>query len=328
MKKGIWITACLLAGLMTFSPTSRADAADQVTIRALTGNLGGSLQVAFGVFGNTLLKNNPGWKYEMMPGGVVGNAIRLSNGEADIADLQHCLQQAALKGINPYKKPILNVSAIANLREINSLHIMVRDEVPIYSIEDIFDGRSVVVAPGAVGGACYAFATWVIEAYGHSWSDITKNGGKVLSNTFSDVGNMLKDGQVDVFFWNGPGEVGFVQEYITSKKVRWLPISAEKLEKLEKEHLMLPTVIKADMYGGAVGKDTPSVTAPAGLICRSDMPEEVVYRLTKTVCENWDDVKAGFYPWSEFIPERGWEGNGFPLHPGAERYYRERGWLK
>jgi uncharacterized protein len=68
----------------------------------------------------------------------------------------------------------------------------------------------------------------------------------------------------------------------------------------------------------------------AGIIAHKSLPDDVAYLVTKTVVENKDELLKAHQAFGDFVPEDAWkpENNGIPLHPGAERYYRERGWLK
>jgi TRAP-type uncharacterized transport system substrate-binding protein len=65
------------------------------------------------------------------------------------------------------------------------------------------------------------------------------------------------------------------------------------------------------------------------LVAHKDMPEDLAYLITKTICENKEAMAQGHKAWANFDPKVAGkpENTGIPLHPGAERYYREKGWL-
>lgn len=77
------------------------------------------------------------------------------------------------------------------------------------------------------------------------------------------------------------------------------------------------------------GQDAPTVGANLGtvLIARQDLDEEKAYLITKVIIENAEELKASHGAWSQFDPTTAMqpEETGIPLHPGAERYYREAG---
>jgi hypothetical protein len=67
------------------------------------------------------------------------------------------------------------------------------------------------------------------------------------------------------------------------------------------------------------------------LATTENLPEEIAYLTTKVICENKNELVAASAAWKVFVPESSWKPEntgGVPLHPGAVRYYRERGWMK
>ncbi len=80
------------------------------------------------------------------------------------------------------------------------------------------------------------------------------------------------------------------------------------------------------------GQKGPTMGADLGthIIAHKDVPVEIAYIITKTIVENKEKLVERHKAWSGFKPEEAWkpENNSVPLHPGAAKYYRERGWLK
>jgi TRAP-type uncharacterized transport system substrate-binding protein len=77
-------------------------------------------------------------------------------------------------------------------------------------------------------------------------------------------------------------------------------------------------------------KPVSTVGFPTVLITNKELPEPIAYTVTKTVVENKDALVRGHGGLAEFEPKTAWEPDkvGIPLHPGAERAYREKGWMK
>ena len=77
-------------------------------------------------------------------------------------------------------------------------------------------------------------------------------------------------------------------------------------------------------------KPVSTVGFPTVLITNKDLPEPIAYTVTKTVVENKDALVRGHAGLAEFDPRTAWQPEkvGIPLHPGAERAYREKGWMK
>lgn len=295
----------------------------------VAGTTGGVWYVGMGAIGKLYSDTYPGTTVNLLAGGSAGNPLRLESGEADFSITQHTMAVAAGKGQEPYKQATQNVSSIINLKDITRLNIVVRDEVPIYSIEDILEKKyPLKLAHGPVGTVSELFGRWTFEEYGISFKDITSWGGKLFSNNYNDVASLLQDGQIDMFFWTGPGEAGFIQEAASGTKLRWLPVKEEIIDKLIENYGLNKGTIPGTFYNGAVGQDTLCVIDATELIVRTDLQEDVVYNLTKVICENKEDIVMAYSAWDTFDPETAWEGLGLPLHPGAEKYYKEKGWLK
>ena len=80
------------------------------------------------------------------------------------------------------------------------------------------------------------------------------------------------------------------------------------------------------------GQSAPTKAVDLGtvLIANKSLPDDIAYTITKTLCENQKAMAAAHKAWASFKPEEAWkpEKTGIKLHPGAERYYKERGWIK
>ena len=110
------------------------------------------------------------------------------------------------------------------------------------------------------------------------------------------------------------------------------PLNVITLEDEHIENLMAAypfyakTVIPAGTYDGC-DEDITTFAQYTALCARADVPEETVYNLVKTMMENADALEAVHKNAAGTCPERGIEGALIPMHPGAERYYKEVGVL-
>jgi TRAP-type uncharacterized transport system substrate-binding protein len=102
----------------------------------------------------------------------------------------------------------------------------------------------------------------------------------------------------------------------------------EKSLKLMSERGLKATPMP-EFFKGQKGP-TKSVDLGTQIIANKDVPDNIAYIVTKTIVENKDKLVQRHQAWKEFEPEEAWkpENNAIPLHPGAAKYYRERGWLK
>ena len=94
-----------------------------------------------------------------------------------------------------------------------------------------------------------------------------------------------------------------------------------------KEYAFVKGRIPAGSYG-IVEADLPSPESPTMMTANAKLSADVVYRVVKVMGENPDRVRKIHDSLKEFDPTDGWKDLGAPLHPGAEKYFREKGWMK
>jgi len=332
MKK---VLGSLLAGLMICAAPmalpSAAEAAHPLAITATAGPVAGTGYIGMAALGKVYATQNAadGASVTMVPGSDVSNPLRLEKGEVDAAVQTMALAVCAREGQSPFKKVVSNLNSIANIRNNSRLNIVVRSDSGITSLDQLKEKKmSIRLATGPRGSASEVMGKWVLEAYGITYKDITSWGGKLFSNNFGDVANMAKDGQVDMMFWVGPGEAWFFTELISGTALTWIPVKPEVAKIVKEKYNLNDCVFESTMFGGKMGKNVPGVATSQQVMVRSGVSDDVAYRLTKAFCEGAQDVIAANPVWSTFKPETAWQGLTHDLHPGAVKYYKEKGWMK
>jgi len=145
---------------------------------------------------------------------------------------------------------------------------------------------------------------------------------------YSEANIGLKDKTLDaIFVWAGVPIPG-IMEIATVRRIRIIPLAEEILEELVKESSYCSiTSIPKETYRGMT-EDIRTIAVPALLICDGKLSEELVYKMTKSLYENIDVVRAMHVRAKNIQIKSALDGVGIPLHPGAERYYKEVGILK
>jgi len=164
----------------------------------------------------------------------------------------------------------------------------------------------------------------VLEAYGLSESDIKAEHLKP-----GPAGERLKDGALDAYFFVGGYPTGAISELATSNGISLVPISGPEAQKiLEKYSFFSKDAVPADTYKD-VGQ-TETLAVAAQWVTSAKQPDELVYNITKTLF-NDDSRKAldaGHAKGKLIKLDTATTSLGIPLHPGAERFYKEAGVLK
>ena len=167
----------------------------------------------------------------------------------------------------------------------------------------------------------------VFKAYGKNFEDYRK-AGKVIQAQPSQIGEMMRDGRVDVYFENiAPHHPAFTEVALTNDLV-YLPISEKALKHMA--NLGMPP---SDMPVGSFRGITKPYTVPntsSVILAHKDANEEAVYLMTKAIIERRKELLEENPMFNDWDPVKDHDRTGIvvPLHPGAERYYKEIGWVK
>ncbi len=317
-----------LLGLMV-APVLAQDAPKNVNIVSVAGPVSGNWSFAMAALGKVMTDKNPTWTYKLIPGASASNPLRVQKKDGVFSFTQHTMAVAGVQGSEPFRKPVKNVSSIINMHDLTRFHIIVPAESPIKTIDQIkSSGKALSIAPGPRGSVTELAFRWALDEYGISYADIRKNGGTIIFNNYSDTATMMQDGNIDVWCWFGSGEGAAMQELANSMKIRWLSIDPDLLKNIETKHGVTPSVVPASYGGGQAGEGVHCIADTTELIVSSDLPEDVVYTMTKNILESVDDLRTTMPAWTDFRPETAWQDHGFETHPGALRYYREIGVIK
>jgi len=137
----------------------------------------------------------------------------------------------------------------------------------------------------------------------------------------------MSDGRMDGTGDVVPAPAGDILEASSSIKFNMLPVSDEVINKVHQELGMTKGVIPKDAYN-FLDKDIPTLNMPVVLITTSDQPEDVIYQIAKAVYNNTSYLKTVAKGYSDLNEKTIVEVNGIPLHPGAEKFFKEAGLLK
>lgn len=327
-KKILHVAVVCCFGLMLLVNPAFADS-KKLVLSAAVCPPGGAWSMGMSAVGKLFTDAWPNSEFRILPGAAVSNPLQLQSRRADVTLTQHVCAANAYTGVEPYKKPSPDIRSIVNINDITRMHVMVREDSPIHSFRDIKEMKyPLKLCHGVVGNVAEYIGRKLLEEYGVTYADIKNWGGKLYNNGQNDVASMVQDGLVDCFFWFGPGQAAHVQEACSGVKLRWLPIDdPEIMKRMQEKYSMIPGVIPADYFNGMVGKDIPCVTNPTEIMVRADLPEDVVYALTKAIIEGKEDIARTVPMWGHFDLQSACRNLGAPLHPGAERYYKEKGAL-
>jgi hypothetical protein len=210
------------------------------------------------------------------------------------------------------------------LRSLFSIHpetvmLVARVDSGITSVPDLRGKR---VNMGNPGSGTRKNAVDVLRIYGMGWSDISD---RELEP--QEAARALRRGKIDAFFFTVGNPWGKGQKLAKRVKIRMVPIDSPGIKQFvaDKPYYVI-TVIPGGIYSG-VDKDVPTFGVKATLVTSEKQSEEKVYNVVKTVFENLDRFRKMHPAFVSIQPEDMLKELSAPLHPGALRYYKEKGWM-
>jgi len=256
-------------------------------------------------------------------GGSGFNINTIKAGELDFGFAQSDVGYNAVKGLGAFKEG----GAHGDLRSVFSVHpepftVLARKEANIKSMAD-FKGKRFNV--GNPGSGTRASMDELMEAMNWKISDFS-----LASELKADEhGPALCDGKIDGFIFGVGHPSANIQDPTTSCGAKLVSITGAAVDKLVAEK---PYYAKASIPGGLY-PNNPQVTNTYGvlatLVASSKTPPEMVYQITKAVFDNLDEFKKLHPAFANLsATNMAKDGLSAPLHEGAARYYKEKGWMK
>ena len=254
-------------------------------------------------------------------GGSVYNTRTIRQGELDFGVVQSDVQAAAVAGVGKFADD----GAFEGLRALFSvhpepMHLMARADAGINAVEDLKGKKVNIANPGS---GTRVLAETLMKYTGLSADDFSL----AAELKSSEQAAALCDGKIDATIWAAGLPNGSSQEATSTCDVKIIPLEGAGIDALLAENsAYAAATIPGGMYPGNDG-DIPSWGPKATFVTSADTPDDVVYAVVSAIFENFDDFKKlhpafGRLQESEMVVD----GLTDEIHPGALKYYQERGW--
>ena len=256
-------------------------------------------------------------------GGSVFNVNTIKAGELDFGFTQSDVQFNAVKGLNQFK----DGGAVSDLRAAFAVHpepftVVARKEANITKFED-FKGKRFNV--GNPGSGTRSSMEEMLGAMGWKLADFS-----LASELKADEhGPALCDGKIDGFFYGVGHPSANIQDPTTSCGAKLVSLGGAAVDKLVADK---PYYAKVTIPGGLYPNNpqpTNTYGVLATVVVSAKTPADTVYNVVKAVFENFDEFKKLHPALANLKPETMVkDGLSAPLHEGAAKYYKEKGWIK
>lgn len=325
-----WLPLALLLALLALTACGQGQPAQQSGEQSegssqqepqfITIATGGTSGVYYQLGGTLakLIEEQLGYKTSVQATGAsVENINLLMNNQAEIAFSISDSATQAYEGTGPFEgqAPMTDLRAMAAIYP-NVIQLVTTEDTGIKTFEDLKGKR---VSVGDRNSGTEINARMIFEAHGMTYDDV-----KVDYLSFGESIDQIKNGMIDAAVISSGLPNSAIMDLAVTHKVRLIPISESALNYLQEKYpFFMPLTIPADMYDTA--EDTQTVKVANVLLVNHRLSEDVVYNLTKAIFDNLEALYSAHNAALDIKLETVTEGLLVPLHPGAEKYFKEVG---
>ncbi|WP_026699737.1 TAXI family TRAP transporter solute-binding subunit [Salibacterium aidingense] len=261
-------------------------------------------------------------------GGALANLELVGSNEAQMGHSSSGLSYAATEGMEPYDQALPDVRSIAKVFE-SVMQFAVRENVEVDSLKEVKEQQyPLKLSVGTRGTENELLTRRILEEYGITYEEIEDWGGRIEYVSMGDASSLMRDGHIEAVTSLAGFPSAPFEEMNASRKLKFFDLEEEVRDNLAEKYGYQKMELPAETYNGQ-GEAAETVGGGVVIIANKDMPEEVIYEVTKWMNSEegnntLGNINSGV---NEFLsdPEKASDGLGAPLHPGAERYYEEEG---
>jgi len=257
-------------------------------------------------------------------GGSVANINAVRQGQLDLGVAQSDWQYYALNGTK--HASFIDQGAYKDLRALFAIHsepftVVARADSGVKTFDDLVGKRVNLNNPGS--GTRGTMEVIMAEK---GW---TKDSFKLAAELkSSEQSQALCDNKLDVILSNVGHPSGIIKEATTSCDTKIIPVTGPVFDKLIAENdFYAPAIIKGGLYTGN-DNDVATFGNAATMVSSAKVDDETVYQIVKAIFDNFDNFKRLHPAFANLDPKQMIsDGLSAPLHDGAIRYYKEKGWM-
>ena len=327
-------TILVLSILLLFFSLVNFGFGEVTTLKAASGGAGGGWFVNMSGIAEFVKNYAPEINIKVTPGGGLANPPRVSENESQLGFSFPYVIQMALEGTGLYAG-----TAYPDIRAIGSLggadydqFVIVQDvaqDKKISSVDDIFQNKIPLNFGFIAMGDTLEFKTRLLLGhYGLTYDDLKSWGAKIYHGSFSDLVKLMKDRQIEVVYVGGSLPTSCVTEINVGRPIKVIPFPKGYIDMMVEKYSFVEGIIPKGTYSDtAVPADIPTLNCLNILMVNKNVPDDIVYTIAKTMGDHKEIFRSISNYYIDYDPAISWNC-GVPLHPGAEKYYKEEGYMK
>ena len=311
-KKWLGLVAAMTVAVMGFSGVASA----KTFISIATGGTAGTYYPIGGAIAQAVSKGSDIQATAETSNASVANINLLAKGDIEVAMVQNDITFWALNGKMMFKTPVKNIRAIAALYP-EHVQLVTTKASGIKTIADLKGKR---VSVGAPGSGVEGDVRSIFQVVGLRYQDM-----RVDFLDYGGTASRFKDNQIDAGFWVTGYPTASIMDLATMKDITLIPFDDDLIKKIRKEFpFFIASKIPAGTYRG-VDRDVSTIAVKAILVTHDKVPDEVIYKFTKAMFANIKDIQGAHAAARQINLKTALDGLTAPLHPGAAKFYKEKG---
>lgn len=309
MKRHV-TAAALVLGLAVLAVPATAQ-----EVRLMTGPQGGVWVPLGGQLKDLWEKAIPGFKIQSLPGAGIANVRGIEEGKAEIGFGNSISTVDALAGREPFNKPHKNVCNIATLYP-QYFQMIVRADANINKVSDL-KGKGITTQQR--GNTGELITRQLLQVNGLTYNDV-----KMSFVSYTDSVAQMQDGHAVAFSLGTTIPAGSVLDLATARDIKVLDLSGslDAMRKLNPGYTLVTVPAKTYPKNDS---DVKVIGYATHLVASCNLPEEVVYQMTRTIAANIPTLATVNKAMTGLTPKAMAEDIGIPFHKGAARFYKESG---
>jgi TRAP transporter TAXI family solute receptor len=309
------VSRLAVAAVLAVSATLPASAQ---TIRLMTGPQGGVWVPLGGQLKAIWERALPGVTVQPLPGAGVANARGVDERRVEVGFGNSISTVDALNGAEPFPRRATNICNLATLYP-QFFQVVALADSGIQTIRDL-RGKAIAVQPR--GNTAEVITRHILQTAGLSYSDVRVN----FQSSYTDAVSLLTDGHAQAFTLGTTIPASSVMDLASARQIRIVDLT----ENVPAMRQINPGYTAVQLPANTYPQQTQAVTQigyMAHLIVGCDQPEDRVYTMVKAIADNLPAMTAIANAMQGVGPRQMAEDIGVPIHPGAQRFYREVGAL-
>jgi TRAP transporter TAXI family solute receptor len=293
------------------------------------GGVGGGWYNLSAALADLVNKQVPAVQINVVPGAGIANILRVGKNDVPFALGFPPFVKAMLDGTEPFKPQdkYPDIRSVIGGFSFTYLTFAVAQDVPLNSLEELLQKKyPLKIAVDRVGTTDEWSLRSTLKLLGATYDDIRKWGGSITFTGYNDQADLMKDKHVNAVWQNIAAPSPSLADVMRSRTIRVLPLPEGTRRQLIEKFAFADRAIPANVYGN--DKPIGSAASVTTLYTNSRVAEDPVYVLTRVLLENPATINKAQASAEVLVPERAWKETGADLHPGAARYYREKGLMK